>query len=139
MLASGSEHARGSGCDDGFERDEQIAGDVDGPMKGHRQRPGQFHKLPRTLYIDGAICAEQSQDDAICAEIFCDASVMLHGCEFRIGVEEVATSRPDHYVDCDLCVLARCADGSGAGSGTAFEQVCTEFDALRASAIGGDH
>ncbi len=100
--------------------------------------PRESNEFARAVHVDGSVGGEDSEDEAIGAELLGHEDVALHRFEFVRGVAKVAGARADHHVQGDSYFLAHGGDHSGAWGGAACGEVGAQLDARCAAALGGN-
>ena len=71
---------------------------IESAIEGHLERSSHLHQLACAFYIDSAIFAEHTQHHAARAQQAQMLQVFAHNIEFRIGIDEIATTRTQQHM-----------------------------------------
>ena len=122
LLARG-QHPVDAELDQRFERPERLRRDVERPVKGDRERPGERDQLARSGHVDFPRRVQEADDHAVRALIFDRLDVRSHRLEFIVIEQEVAAARPDHHVEANARNLPRLTDHAATGRYASLEEI----------------
>ena len=106
-------------------------------MERDWQGPGEFYQLAGSWDVYTTVGVEESDYDSVRPQGFGRGDVVTHDFEFIVAVAEISSAGANHHLQTEGSFFADSFDESGAGSGSAFQKIATEFYALRAAALGG--
>ena len=107
-------------------------------MKGNVQRARKVDQLSRACHIDASLLIQQAESDAVRSKIACMGDLLPHHLKLEIGIAKIAAAGTNHDVQADGNPAANRSDQSCARSDSPFQQIGTEFNALRAPALGSN-
>ena len=130
-LSSGGQKAVRAGGDDLFECTIKVGCYVESAMEGHLHRPGNVDQRRRGFDVDSSLVGEQANHDAVGANLFGNAKILLHDCKLMIAVDEDVYKRQ---------VLGDLPVGNGDPSITQFPAKMTpNFHALASDFVDFDN
>jgi hypothetical protein len=135
---AGGEDASGAGFDDGFEGFGEIGRFIEGAMESDGKWVGDFDERVGLFDVHRVVVMEDAENEAVHFAGFGDFDVAAHLGEFGVGISEAAAARTNHGEDGNFDRGAGFAHEFGAGRDAADAQVIAEFDAIGATAFGGD-
>jgi len=136
--ATGGEQAGSAGGYDVFEGAEQVHGFIEGAVEGDFEGARPVDEFGGALYVDGAIAAQDAEDDAFDAEIAGGRDAAFHDGEFRVGVDEISGARANDGEERQVEFLMHGAQHFQRRGEAAVDQFHAKFDAIGAATLRGE-
>ena len=132
------EHPIHPELDERVEAFVEISGQIEGAMKGDRERPGDIDETRDALPGHAALRVEGTEYDPAGPCVARHADVAEHDVDLQVRVEKVASTRTDHHHDRDRQALHRGLDGPRARRRSALDEIGAQLHAVRSRRCRGD-
>lgn len=103
---------------------------VEGAIESHLKRPSHLYQFSRTLYIDGTITAQYSQNNAARTQEPQLLQVLAHHIELRVRINEVAAARTQQHMHGQPATVYGFTNQAMAWSQSTFTQSAAKFNTI---------
>ena len=138
VALSAREHTVHPAADQRLHGCRDVAGHVEGPVAGDRERTRRLDQRPHARFVDLAVGRQAADHDTVDAEPSQRPHVGQHRGELDVGVEEVSAARADDHVERDRGEPPRLLDHAPAGREPALEERRAKLDPVSPRPLRGD-